>query len=65
MNKADCIDCHGKGIVIAHTGDGVEHQWDCPECNGTGQVSAAQHARQANCHEAFQAEQRKYGGSPL
>ena len=36
MNKFDkfeCLECAGDGIVIAQTGDGDYHEWECPECN--------------------------------
>jgi len=55
MNKFDkfeCLDCDGNGVVIASTGDGEIHEWECPECNN-GWVDHKAHLVQEDCHKEF------------
>lgn len=60
----ECVFCNGGGLVDATTGDGEEHQWGCPDCNGTGKVEFEVMLLQNDCIAAAQSEILQFGGSP-
>ncbi len=64
MKTSECLDCYGRGEIVGFINGEEADRWECPSCNGSGEVSHKEHAMQANCRDAFHAEQVKYGGSP-